>query len=256
MRRGAPRFALAGLFVACLGVGYARADDKDRAQAVFSEAKDLYKRGQYRAAVSKLEEARKLDPAAKELVYNLALVHEKLSEVDKAISFFELYLTLEKDEEERSRVRAIVKRLEGARSDLEKKRAAEAAASASAAPPPPPAPPPAEPEQKRGKLDGWVYGAGGLSAVALLSGAYFGVKALSTNPGSPKTSRDKSIKELQQDTDATKVNAANADVSLAIAIVAGSAAVGLYYFRKTEVPTTAVVVPLRGGAAAALEGRF
>ena len=255
MRRGAPRFALTGLFVACLAAGLARADDKDRAQVVFSEAKDLYKRGQYRAAVTKLEEARRLDPAAKELVYNLALVHEKLSEVDKAISFFELYLTLEKDEEERTRVRAIVKRLEGARSDLEKKRAAEAA-SASAAVEPPPPPPPAEPERKKGKLDGWVYGAGGVSVVALLSGVYFGVKALSTNPGSTKTGPNKSIKELQEDADTTKVNAANADVSLAIALAAGGAAAGLYFFRTREVPTTAVVVPLRGGAAAAVEGRF
>lgn len=256
MRRAAPRLALAGLLVALLPSAPASADDKDRAQVVFSEAKELYKRGQYRAAVAKLEEARRLDPAAKELVYNLALVHEKLSEVDKSISFFELYLTLEKDEEERARVRAIVKRLEGARADLEKKRAAEAAAASASAERAPPPEPPREPERRRGKLDTWVYAAGGVSAVALLSGVYFGVKALGSNPGSTKTGRDKSIRELQEDADATKAHATNADVSLAIALVAGGTAAGLYFLRSREVPTTAVIVPMRGGVGAGIGGQF
>ncbi len=239
----------------------ATADDKDRAQAVFSEAKELYKRGQYRAAVTKLEEARRLDPAAKELVYNLALVHEKLSEVDQALTHFELYLTLEQDEGERARVRAIVKRLEGARADLERQRAAEAAAASasaaaakSSAPPPPPAP--VAPERRRGKLDRWVYVAGGVSAVALVSGVYFGVKALGSSPGSAKTGPDKSIKELQGDADATKSHATNADVSLAIALLVGGTAAGLYFLRTREVSTTAIVAPVPGGATAAIGGRF
>lgn len=259
MRRVASGFALAGVFATLSLAAPARADDKDRAQAVFSEAKDLYKRGQYRAAVTKLEEARRLDPGAKELVYNLALVHEKLFEVDKAIPFFELYLTLEQDEDERARVRAVVKRLEGARADLEKQRKAEAAAasaSASAAHPAPPPAPPAAQERRRGKLDAWVYTAGGVSAIALLGGVYFGVRALGSNPGSTKTGPDKSIRELQEDADATKSSATNADISLAIAIAAGGAAAGLYLLRTREVPASAVVVPVRGGAAAALEGRF
>ena len=51
-----------------------------RAVELHDEAKDLYERGLYRRAIAKLEAAIELDPDGKELVYNLALIHEKLAE--------------------------------------------------------------------------------------------------------------------------------------------------------------------------------
>jgi tetratricopeptide (TPR) repeat protein len=109
------------VLVALAGVGHAappEATPQDRAQIAYQEALKLYKSGQYRAAVDKLVEARKLDPTAKELPYNLGLLYEKLGEIDNAIRSFELYLNLETDDEEKERVRGILQRLEGARAEL------------------------------------------------------------------------------------------------------------------------------------------
>src|SRR4051794_17454359 len=53
-----------------------------RAMALFGQAREAYEKGEYRAAMAKLEEAIALDPGSAELVYNVALIHEKLGEIE------------------------------------------------------------------------------------------------------------------------------------------------------------------------------
>src|SRR5690348_444092 len=49
----------------------------------FEEALVHYREGHYRAAVAELEAALTFDPTSKDLLYNLALVHEKLGQLDR-----------------------------------------------------------------------------------------------------------------------------------------------------------------------------
>src|SRR5690242_15658561 len=54
-----------------------RAPRPKKAMALHDEAWALYEEGRYRAAIDRLEAALRLDPDARELVYNLAVLHEK-----------------------------------------------------------------------------------------------------------------------------------------------------------------------------------
>src|SRR6188472_4558508 len=63
----------------------------------FDEALAHYREGHYRAAIAELKAALTFDPTSKDLIYNLALVHEKLGELDPAIAALERYAELETD---------------------------------------------------------------------------------------------------------------------------------------------------------------
>ncbi|HEY4118216.1 MAG TPA: tetratricopeptide repeat protein, partial [Byssovorax sp.] len=76
----------------------------ERAQALHDEAARLYERGEYRDAIAKLETALALDPSGKELVYNLALIHERLGEFDDATRYYEQFLPMETDPKVREKV--------------------------------------------------------------------------------------------------------------------------------------------------------
>lgn len=225
---------------------------KDRAQQAYETALTLYKNGQYRGAIEKLVEARKLDPTAKELPYNLGLLYEKVGELGEAIKAFNLYLTLEPDDGEKDRVKAIIKRLEGALED-QRRAAAEAVptASASASASAPPPPPSEEPPRKRGKLDGWVWGTGGLAVAGVIAGTVFGVKAITGQAKNDKTGPGTSASDLQARQSDAHTSAVVADISFAVAAAAGGAALALYLLRTRpaeEPPPTAFVAPQRGGA--------
>lgn len=208
----------------------------------YAEARGLYGRGQYRDAVKRLEEARVLDPTAKELVYNLALVHEKLGELDDALRYMKMYVGMETDPAERERAEKAVERLEGARKDLAKK--AEPAAEPPPQQPlivpsahPPPPPPPA----RRGRLDAWTIGAAGVSVVGLGAGTFFGLSALSQTPNDPTTSRGgSSVQSLRDDASGAHGKAILADVGFGVALVAGAAAAILYFTRNEPAPQTAL----------------
>src|SRR5438105_2475762 len=58
------------------------------AQELVDEALGLYERGEYRAAIAKLEAAVELDPKGAELVYNLGLIHERLGEIELAEGYY------------------------------------------------------------------------------------------------------------------------------------------------------------------------
>src|SRR5262245_44887069 len=73
----------------------ASSENQARAQQHFQRAKDLYAAGSYREAVVELEAARALDPKAKDLVFNLGIVHEKLAKYDEAITYFRQYMDMD-----------------------------------------------------------------------------------------------------------------------------------------------------------------
>ncbi|MGH7296278.1 MAG: tetratricopeptide repeat protein, partial [Polyangiaceae bacterium] len=133
--------------VACVGAGAvsasapqtARADETSPANVAaarrhFERAKAYYGQGSYREAIGELEAAHTLDPTAKDLVFNLGVVHEKLGDIEDALTWFRLYTTMNLTPPERDRADAYVKRLEGAKKELEDKQAAAAAARRSSPP--------------------------------------------------------------------------------------------------------------------------
>src|SRR5258708_27605718 len=53
----------------------------------FERARAYYGQGAYRDAITELEAAHALDPNAKDLVFNLGVVHEKLADIDEALKW-------------------------------------------------------------------------------------------------------------------------------------------------------------------------
>lgn len=201
----------------------------------YADARLLYQRGQYRDAVKRLEEARVLDPTAKELIYNLALVHEKLAELEPALRYMRMYVAMESDPVEKERAEKAAERLEGAKSDLDRKALAEAAPP-SATQEPPPLQPPATvlTPSRRGRLDYLTLGAAGVSVAALGVGTFFGVSALSTSPSEPTTTRGgASVRSLREEAKGAHEKAIVADIGFGIALAAGAAA-AILYFTRTE----------------------
>src|SRR4051812_19327443 len=116
-----PGAVLVGLWL-LLGAGAARADSPplravaaDKASAakqamtLHDEAWALYEQGHYRAAIDKLEAALRMDPNGKELVYNLALLHEKLANLKAAEGYYRRYLDMETDPKARARIQGILR---------------------------------------------------------------------------------------------------------------------------------------------------
>ncbi|MCS6900779.1 MAG: hypothetical protein RMJ98_14680 [Myxococcales bacterium] len=257
--------ALAAFHRASHAANPSDANSQDRAQMAYQEALKLYRSGQYRAAVDKLLEARKLDPTAKELPYNLGLLYEKLGEIDNAIKNFELYLTLETDNEEKERVRATLQRLEGARVELAKNKPTASASPSTESPPlpltssppslEPPPPPPSTP--RKGRLDGLVYGTGGLALAAAGVGVFFGIRALSLRP--EKSTADQSIETLEDRQRRAHQSGIFADISFGVALASGGAAALLYLLRDAPPPpggTSAFVSPTQGGGLVGWGGQF
>ena len=68
----------------------------------------------------------RLDPQGAELLYNLGLIHEKLGDADEAIEAYRKYLDVlgpDADHEEIAKIKGIIKRLEGAKSELKAREA-------------------------------------------------------------------------------------------------------------------------------------
>jgi tetratricopeptide (TPR) repeat protein len=196
--------------------------------ALFHEAHAAYERGEYRAAMTKLESAIALDPDGVELVYNLALIHEKLGEIEDAEREYRRYLTLESDPKQRERVQGILKRLEGAKKDVQEH---HDGAVPPVAPPPPVAPlPTAQAPAARfsGVRNPWVFVLGGTAAGALAVGSAFAISAVASKPGSNATTGDGvTFADLQADAMAAHRRAMVADISFAIAAITGAAALYL-----------------------------
>jgi tetratricopeptide (TPR) repeat protein len=217
----------------------------------FQRARQLYLEGQYKEALAELERARALDPTAKELVYNLGIVSEKLARYDDALKHFHTYLDMDLDAQERSRAETIVRRLEGAKRQADEERAK--------APPPPPPPPPVPSTPGRGRIDAWTVSAGVVAVGGIAVGSIFGILATT---GRPKagfvTGKDGTYADLEAQADRAHTHAIVADVGFIVGLVA-AAGTAVLYFARTKEPSPAPkvsIAPLSGGGFIGLGGRF
>lgn len=211
------------------------------ALALHDQAKKAYAGGSYREAARLLEQAIQLDPQAAELYYNLGLIYEKLGELDTARTYFESSLSMEKDEGMRSRLQSVLKRIEGAKTEVQPEPAAEAAPVLPAPPPPP---------RETGWTDRsdfpWLVAGGTVTGLALVTGVGFGIAALSASPADDEqTGPGTTAMDLEDRASRAGALAMAADVSLGIAIVFGVATGLLAYHGADTSPAQAVAGSVR-----------
>jgi tetratricopeptide (TPR) repeat protein len=237
------------------------------ARSHFDKARAEYQQGAYREAIGELEAAHALDPSAKDLVFNLGVVHEKLSDIDDALRWFQLYTTMSLTPQERDRADAYIRRLEGAKKEL--------AQRASGAPPPPESatpsspdtplsPPPAIPAPSgHGRVDAATIAAFSVTAAALVFGTVMAVKAkVDEPPNGFVTGQDGSYPDLRSATDTAHREAIIADAAFGLSIAAGITAAVLYFARprdaasgaKTPALPSVSVAPATGGWALVVQG--
>jgi tetratricopeptide (TPR) repeat protein len=191
---------------------------KQQAKATFDRAKELYAAGRYREAAEQLELALKYDPHGKDLVYNLALVRERLGEPDEAMVYVDRYLAMKIDANERQRAEAFRRRLEGAREEIAEKRRKVIVV-------------PVEVERERA-VDAWVWGPLLGAGAAVVSGAVFGLLAVSTMPAGYVTGRNGTYAELVSRTDEAHGYAVVSDTSWVIAALGVGTAAATYFARE------------------------
>jgi hypothetical protein len=222
------------------------------AQQHFQRAKDLYQTGSYREAIAELELARSLDPKAKDLVFNLGIVHEKLARFDEAITLFQQYLEMDGvTPAERAKAETIITRIEGAKREVPVVPAVPAGPSAGGAAEGPPPPPP---DTRKGRIDAATVTAGSIAVAGLGVGAAFGILAMSNKPGAGEftTGRDGSYDTLASKSNDAHTQAIVADVGFGVGIVAAIVTAYLYFGRtrdpKHAAGGTRAVHVLPGGA--------
>ncbi len=258
--------------VACVGVtaaattgDSARADETSPANVAaarrhFDRARADYGQGAYREAIGELEAAHTLDPNAKDLVFNLGVVHEKLADIDDALKWFRLYTTMNLTPAERERADAYVKRLEGAKKELDDKLAAQAASASATATQRPPPPPP--PEKTGNTRDVLMVGTAGVAVVGLAVGVVMGVKALDDRPASPYITGRNGLTYTQfaNEQSTAHQEAVVADISFGIAGAAAAATAVLFFTRPRPAPRASAasvsITPLSGGGAVFVQGSF
>ncbi len=232
----------------------------------FEKARAFYAQGAYREAIAEFEQAHALDPSAKDLVFDLGVVHEKLADIDDALTWFRLYLTMSLTPQEHDRADAYVRRLEGAKKELAAKQSAAASAPGSSATAPSPTPPPAPAAASpRGRIDAWTLGAAGVAAAGLVVGTVFGVKAIVDKPPSTYvTGQAGSYQDLVNRTNQAHTAAMVADVGFGVALV-GAAATAILFFARSkddapqsaDAPTVSAAPLLHGGGGAVfVQGSF
>jgi tetratricopeptide (TPR) repeat protein len=256
--RGAVVLGLATALTAGFVCGKARAqgsasESQTRAQQHFAHARELYQAGNYKDAATELELALTLDPNAKDLVYNLGIVHEKLGRIDESIGYFRRYATMDVTPQEKARADAILVRLEGAKQrQIDSGATGTSGANASA---PSGAPPTAghatdspagegssaaaasagsdtaPPASKNGRVDTATIMAGALAGMGLGAGAVFGVLAVTGRPSSPVTRQGFTYDDLVKQSESAHTEAVVADVALGIGAVAAAATAYLYFAR-------------------------
>jgi len=208
------------------------------AQQHFQKAKELYSAGSYREAIAELEAARNLDPKAKDLVFNLGIVHERLAQYDEAIAFFRSYIEMDNvTTAERGKAETIIKRIEGA------KRESPLPPTSTSPGPTPETPGPAATTTPapRGRIDTATIVAGSVAAVGLAVGATFGILALANQPGDDGfvTGRDGSYADLESKANDAHTQAVVADIGLGVGLVAAAVTAYLYFSRTRDPQATA-----------------
>lgn len=223
--------------------------NQQKAEAHYKRARELYQLGRYREAIAQLDAALKLDPSGAELLYNLGLIHEKLGDADEAIDAYRRYLKAlgpEADPEELAKINGIIKRLEGAKTEL---RAREARRT----------------EHRFTPLSaGLLVGAG----VAALATGVFGIAAMKHD----SQARDYVVRDpgglddRQAIVDRSVSEANMANLFGALTVLAAAGGVTLYFFSEfpkkddpTDVPRAKAalkVMPLPRGGSFGVEVAF
>ncbi|AKV02769.1 TonB-dependent receptor [Labilithrix luteola] len=227
------------------------------AQQHFQRAKELYQTGAYREAVAELEQARALDPKAKDLVFNLGVVTEKLGKYDDAVAYFRQYMEMDSvTPAERAKAETIVKRLEGAKREVVPQESTPAAKTPEQSSPQTTTTDPRPVEH--GRFDTATKVAGAIAIVGLGVGIGFGIRAIALDPKNFTTGKDGTYDDLKTRTDDAHTSAIVSDVGLGVGVVAALATAWLYFGRTKEPKHTttpsASLVP--GGAVMLLGGSF
>jgi tetratricopeptide (TPR) repeat protein len=225
-----------------------------RAREYFQKARDHYQTGAYREAIKELEEAHRLDPRAKDLVYNLAIVNERLAQIDAAIEYVKSYLQMDLEAQERVRAEAMLKRLEGSKSEV---LVAPPVVPPPVVEPPSTAPPPPPP---RGRVDAATVTVGGVAVAGLAVGTIFGIKALVDRPtGQVAGEKGATVASIQSDESHAHTEAIVADVGFGVGVAAAAVTAYLYFGRRKsagppreEKVVSLVPVVVQGGRGAVL----
>jgi hypothetical protein len=275
-------FALLAFLAAEASTGsrFAHAEETNGANVAaarrhFEKARADYAQGSYREAIAELEAAHTLDPTAKDLVFNLGVVHEKLSDIDDALTWFQLYTTMSLTPQERDRADAYIRRLEGAKKEIDR----HPVTPPSAAPPAPSpddatlaaagTPAPAAP--RYGRIDAATVVAAGVAVAGLAFGTVLAIKAKADQPPAGfVTGRDGSYASLVDATQLAHREAVFADVGFGVSLAAGITTVVLYFARAPDPPASPQpvasgtfwtpagprisAVPLPGGGAFVVQG--
>jgi tetratricopeptide (TPR) repeat protein len=198
------------------------------ARTHMAKARSLYETGDYDKAIAELETARALDPYAKDLVFNLGIVHEKALHIDKALHFYRLYLEMDLEPAERARAEAIIHRLEGARTHVQPTATAAPTiiVRTNVAPP------------AHGRIDGLTVGCAVIALAGFGVGAGFGVAALGARPpanyitGGPGDSgANGTYDQLKAMVDNANTLAIIADVGFLTGIVFTGVTLGVFFGR-------------------------
>jgi tetratricopeptide (TPR) repeat protein len=229
----------------------------EAARQHFQKGRELYQKGAYREAIAELEAARKLDPRAKDLVYNLGVVNERLGQIEDALRYFHLYVQMDVTAAERARAETYLRRLEGAKHEI-----VPVPTSTATAPPPPP-PPPEEPRPgPKGRIDAATIVAATVAVAGVGVGVAFGIKAMQDQPPSSfVTGRDGTYADLQSRTTTAHREAIVADVGFGVGLAAALVTAYLYFARPKQqpAPTTGAAIswaPVAGGGALLVSGSF
>ena len=199
---------------------------QQKAEEHYKKARELYQSGSYREAASELEAARALDPNAKDLVFNLGVVSEKLGRIDDALRYFRLYVQMEGvTPQEKQKAEAAVRRLEGAKREIT----------------PPPTTP--EPKPEHGRVDAATIVAASLAVIGIGVGAGFGIKALVDKPKSNYVTgsgagADGTNADLVDAKDRAHTEAIVSDVGFGVGVAAAAVAAYLYFARTKPTPRT------------------
>jgi tetratricopeptide (TPR) repeat protein len=267
MRSGRRTWTIAlAIVLSTASAGIAQADETSPANVAaarkhYEKARTDYAQGAYREAIAELESAHTLDPNAKDLVFNLGVVHEKLVDIDEALKWFRLYTSMNLTTQERERADAYVRRLEGAKREVEAKQAAEPTATPPSEPPAPGQPATTSPPM--GRIDTYTLTGAGVTAAALVFGIAFAIKAeVDKPPSNYVTGESGSFTQLQGEVDQAHQDAVLADVGFGAALAAAAVTAYLYLGRPrvTAAPTagsTSVsAAPMTGGAGLFVQGSF
>jgi hypothetical protein len=209
--------------------------DVAEARRHFEHAREEYGKGAYREAIGELEAAHSLDPTAKDLVFNLGVVHEKLSDIDEALGWFQLYTTMALTPTERERADSYIRRLEGAKKELASKTPPPSPTSqpvpptaATAAPRTPASPP-------HGRVDAATIVAASVAGAALAFGVVMAAKAEVDRPiDGFVTGQDGTFTDFNDRTDFAHREAVVADIAFGASLAAGVTAAVLYFARTRD----------------------